>query len=85
MNIPPYEQFVITLREAWGHKKRLSFVFLFAVLLLSLVSVLIPKYYLSSATLLMERDNVMKPLMKERAVFSDKKDWARDAEEKVFA
>ena len=85
MNIPPYEQFVITLREAWGHKKRLSFVFLFVVIAVLVVGVLIPKYYLSSATLLMERDSVMKPLMKERAVFSEKKDWARDAEEKILA
>jgi len=84
MNIPPYEQVVITLRETWSHKKRLSYVFLFTVVIVLVVGVLLPKYYVSSAIILLEQDTVMKPLLKERAVFAGNKDWARDAEEKIF-
>lgn len=84
MNIPPYEQFIITVREAWRYKKQLSFVFLLSVVVILLVGVLAPKHYISSATLLLEKDSVMKPLMKERAVLASPKDWVRDAKEKIF-
>ncbi|HEY9135944.1 MAG TPA: XrtA system polysaccharide chain length determinant [Pseudomonadales bacterium] len=84
MNIPPYEQFVITVREAWRYKKQLSFVFLLTVVLVLTAGALKPKKYISSATLLLETDSVMTPLMKERAVLASSKDWVRDAKEKIL-
>lgn len=84
MNIHPVDELKITLRETWQHRKWLSLVFLIVVLIVLVAGMFAPKKYTSSATLMLEGNNIMKPLMGKRAVVTGAAGWVRNARETIF-
>ena len=84
LDIHPIEQLKITLREAWRCRKWLSLIFLATSILVLIVGALMPKTYTSSATLKLESNSIMRPLLKDKAVVTSTKDWVRNAKEMIF-
>jgi len=73
------------LRESWDRRRLVVFLFIFTALLFLLLAWLWPRVYTSSSTVLIDEQNILRPLMEGTAVTTAVSDRSKRARQVVFS
>lgn len=84
MDIPLLELLKLGIRQLYLFKKTSAILFLIGLVVVLVVGLSYPKKYTSSATLKLEDEGVIRPLMENRAAIAGPADWVKNATETVF-
>lgn len=84
MDIPLLELIKLGIRQLYLFKKTSAILFLIGLVAVLVVGLVYPKKYTSSATLKLEDEGVIRPLMESRAAIAGPADWVKNATETVF-